>query len=72
VNGNYVLQLTMLVGNTGTPYNSCGKLTITGGDPTFSCQSSAPILVYSCLQSGGPRPDDDARGILKGKYQVDF
>eukprot|EP00111_Clytia_hemisphaerica_P001833 TCONS_00005146-protein len=56
--GDYVLQVTMLVGNTGTPYNSCGRLRISGGNPNFDCVNSDPVLVYDCLKSGGPRPEN--------------
>lgn len=52
--GDYVLQTTMLVGNTGTPYNSCGKIRITGGNPSFTCTNNDEVLVYSCLKTGGP------------------
>lgn len=52
--GEYVLQAAMMVGNTAKPYNSCAKLRITRGNPSFNCRSSESVLKYSCLQSGGP------------------
>lgn len=52
--GFYVLQAAMLVGNTAKPYNSCAKLYIRGGNPSFNCERRSPILTYSCLKSGGP------------------
>ena len=62
--GDYVLQITMLVGNTGSPYNSCGRIRITGGNTGFSCKNNDPVLVYKCLQSGGPKAlDTIAKGL---------
>ena len=62
--GDYVLQITMLVGNTGTPYNSCGRIRITGGNTAFSCANNDKVLVYKCLQSGGPKAIDTiAKGL---------
>ena len=64
----------MLVGNTGTPYNSCGKLKITGGNPGFSCTNNNEVLVYECLKAGGPKPEDSiAIGkILASSYFPSF
>ena len=55
--GYYVLQASMLVGNTQTPYYSCSKLYIKGGNPSFNCASNEPALKYSWMKSGGPALD---------------
>ena len=49
--GYYVLMLAMLVGNGQSPYFSCGKLHITGGNPDFNCQSNEPPILYGCFKS---------------------
>lgn len=64
--GEYVLQAAMLVGNTAKPYNSCSKLRIVGGNPSFNCRSNAAPLKYKCLKSGGP--DLPGSVIESGKY----
>ena len=53
--GYYSLQVVMLVGNAVKPYNSCGKLKITGGNPSFSCRSNKVLTTSKkCLKAGGP------------------
>ena len=52
--GTYILQLAMLVGNGFGAYYSCGKLSITGGNPNFNCKSDEDPITYQCLKSGGP------------------
>ena len=52
--GTYILQLAMLVGNGFGAYYSCGKLSITGGNPSFNCKSDEDPITYQCLKSGGP------------------
>ena len=64
--GFYVLQAAMLVGNTATPYNSCSKLYITGGNPSFNCITNGEPLKYSCLKTGGPALDNSV--IESGKF----
>ena len=44
----------MLVGNSVKPYNSCGKLKITGGNPNFSCFSNKKAVQNKCVRAGGP------------------
>ena len=53
--GYYVLMLAMLVGNGLSPYFSCGKLHITGGNPDFNCQSNEPPILYDCFKSRAGR-----------------
>ena len=52
--GIYILQTAMLVGNGFGVYYSCGKLSITGGNPSFNCKSDEDPITYSCFKSGGP------------------
>lgn len=54
--GVYVLQWVGLVGNAGTPYYSCSKLQISGGNPNLACPAPSSIPSYTCLksQSGAP------------------
>ena len=53
--GYYSLRVSMLVGNALKPYNSCGKLKITGGNPNFNCRSSKKPIKYTCQVAAGPR-----------------
>ena len=53
--GIYILQTAMLVGNGFSPYYSCGKLEITGGNPDHTdCQTDEEPITYDCHRSGGP------------------
>ena len=52
--GIYILQTAMLVGNGFGVYYSCGKLSITGGNPSFNCKSDEDPITYPCFKSGGP------------------
>uniref|UniRef100_A0A7M6DPJ0 Uncharacterized protein n=1 Tax=Clytia hemisphaerica TaxID=252671 RepID=A0A7M6DPJ0_9CNID len=45
--GFYSLQASMIVGNGGV-YNSCAKLKVTGGSPSFTCSSSKTPVSYNC------------------------
>ena len=61
--GYYSLQVAMLVGNGGV-YNSCGKIKVTGGNPSFKCWSSKRPVTNSCLRSGGPARSVIESGLL--------
>ena len=50
--GFYVLQAAMIVGNGGI-YNSCAKLKIKGGNPTFNCKSNKEPVKYQCSKGAG-------------------
>ena len=53
--GIYILQTAMLVGNGYSPYYSCGKLEITGGNPDLTdCQTDEEPITYDCHKSAGP------------------
>ncbi len=55
--GVYVLQWKALVGNDPTPYYSCSKLYIVGGDPKISNCTPPPIRGLNCrVTSDGPKP----------------
>ncbi|XP_004342896.2 chitinase [Capsaspora owczarzaki ATCC 30864] len=54
--GVYSLQWVGLVGNAGTPYYSCAKLKVTGGNPAMSCPAPATIPAYTCLKSESGAP----------------
>ena len=55
VDGIYILQAAMLVGNGYSPYYSCGKLQITGGNPDLTnCQTDEEPVTYDCHKSAGP------------------
>lgn len=53
--GTYILRTAMLVGNGYDVYYSCGKLHISGGNPSFNCKSDEAPITYPCFKSGGPR-----------------
>ena len=50
--GFYSLQVAMIVGNGGV-YNSCAKLRIFGGNPSFNCWSSKAPVTYKCRRAAG-------------------
>lgn len=67
LNGEYVLQLTMLVGNGGV-YNSCAKLKIIGGNTGFNCQSSKAPVTYDCVKASGPPLSTIQSGTRRGNF----
>jgi len=67
LNGDYVLQVAMLVGNGGV-YNSCAKLRITGGNTGFSCRSNKNPVTYSCLKAAGPALSTIQSGTKRGDF----
>eukprot|EP00111_Clytia_hemisphaerica_P017591 TCONS_00052069-protein len=65
--GYYSLQVSMLVGNGGV-YNSCGKIKVTGGNPSYNCWSSNRPVTNKCLRSGGPARSVIESGTKRGDF----
>ncbi|XP_066933258.1 uncharacterized protein [Clytia hemisphaerica] len=66
--GDYSLQVSLLVGNAVQPYNSCGKLRIKGGNPSFRCKSSKVPVTNTCLRAGGPARSRVSDGTKRGDF----
>ncbi|XP_066911719.1 uncharacterized protein [Clytia hemisphaerica] len=65
--GFYSLQVSMLVGNGGV-YNSCAKLKIFGGNPSFNCRSSKAPVTYQCVKAAGPPFSKIQSGTKRGNF----
>eukprot|EP01135_Chromosphaera_perkinsii_P001787 Nk52_evm56s210 gene=Nk52_evmTU56s210 len=63
--GFYSLQWVALVGNGGTPYYSCAKLQVTGGNSAMSCARSGAAKAYACAKSNAGAPSSVILGNTK-------